>query len=298
MFTAFSDFLKKKECKYKENISIKNIYPIHIETVVRIIVFPENEESLKDIVVWLTENNMSFLIVGNISNILFKSRFYNGVVIKTSKIRTKILAEKYYELGCGNCFSSMARMLSEKEISGYEGLVGIPGTVGGMVYQNAGAFGYEISDIFISARIFNSATLEIKDYDRDGMNFSYRESLLKNKNLLLLSAKFSFTRRLRQDILHSVNEFRMKRQSTQPIREYSLGSTFKRVDGISAGFYIDKAGLKGFSIGGAAVSDVHAGFLINKGGASADDMLKLIEAVKERVYHSFGIELKEEIEII
>ena len=179
-----------------------------------------------------------------------------------------------------------------------EGLFGIPGTVGGMVRQNAGAFGYEISDRFKCATCYHPYTQSISNYSKDDMQFSYRDSILRNNSAILLNATFELIEKKRNDILAEIAEYKERRVTTQPLEYPSLGSIFKRYNGISAGYYIDRAGLKGHCIGGACVSSKHAGFIVNKGGATAEDYLKLIEYVKDKVYSVFGIELEEEIEVI
>jgi UDP-N-acetylmuramate dehydrogenase len=246
----------------------------------------------------LTEHGIPFKVIGGMTNLLIKNGWYNGVVVKTDKIQAKSLAESKLTVSCGSRLSAIIRSMASVGLGGMEGLSGIPGTLGGMVRQNAGAFGYEIADRFISADCYLFEQRELITLDKADMRFSYRDSVLSNGNAVLISATFDLLPMRSEEIFSKIREFAKIRRATQPIEFPSLGSVFKRHDGQSAGFYIDRAGLKGAFVGGAAVSEKHAGFIVNKGGATADDFLALIDKVKTKVHADFGIELEEEIEII
>ena len=232
------------------------------------------------------------------SNVLFRTPFYKGIIINTTKIKSKNEADGEIELSCGASIQPIIREYAYLDLGGMEGLYGIPGTVGGMLRQNAGAFGYEISDCFVSARCFSKDTLSVDTYDKNGMRFSYRDSILADNSLVLLSARFRLRPKMKKDILDEIARYSKKRRDTQPIGKPSLGSVFKRVGDVSAAFYIDNAGLKGLTFGGAMVSEKHAGFIVNIGGATSYDYLKLIEIIKSKVLMTFGIDLEEEIQII
>ena len=231
------------------------------------------------------------------TNLLVKSSLYNGVIIKTDKLQTKSLAESKATFLCGTKMSRAIRGMASIGLGGMEGLAGIPGTVGGMVRQNAGAFGYEMADRFIEAECYLVNEESMHTFSKEDMHFAYRKSVLSD-SVVLIAATFDFLPCPTEYILDKMRDFRDKRLASQPLEFPSLGSTFKRYNGQSAGHYVDRAGLKGVSVGGAQVSVKHAGFIINIGGATADDFLRLIDFVKKRVYSEFGIELEEEIEII
>ena len=231
------------------------------------------------------------------TNLLVKDGIYNGVIIKTDKLQTKSLAESTISISCGARMGPLIRSMARQGLGGMEGLAGIPGTVGGMVRQNAGAFGYEVADRFVSAECYLVGKKKIVTLSKEDMCFTYRSSVLSDSTVLL-SATFDLIPCPSECILDRIDDIQRKRRASQPLEYPSLGSTFKRCNGQSAGFYVDRAGLKGVRIGGAEVSEKHAGFIINIGGATADDFLKLIDLVKSRVYAVFGIELEEEIEII
>lgn len=264
----------------------------------RAVAYPDSIEKLIVLINALDTNGVPFFIVGGMSNVLVEDRFYNGVLVKTTKIKNKIKAEEYTEVYCGNTVRELSSLGRDLDLGGFEGLCGIPGTIGGMIRQNAGAFSYEISDRFISADCYCLRERAIRKFTKDEMCFSYRNSILRDKNLVLLCATLKFIPKRQSDILTEINDYAQRRRSTQPTSLPSLGSTFKRCDGISAGYYVDKAGLKGYSIGGAQVSSKHAGFIVNTGGATAKEYIELLDYVKNRVRDAFGVELEAEIEII
>ena len=260
--------------------------------------YPDSKEKLTDILSLLYERQLPYKVIGGMTNLLVKDGVYNGVIIKTDKFQTKSLAEGTISVSCGARMVSVIRSMARQGLGGMEGLAGIPGTVGGMVRQNAGAFGYEVADRFVSAECYLPNVKRPVTLSREDMCFAYRRSALTDSDAVLLSATFRLSPKPPEIILASIRELGVKRRASQPLEYPSLGSTFKRCNGQSAGFYVDRAGLKGARIGGAEVSEKHAGFIINIGGATADDFLKLIDLVKSRVYAVFGIELEEEIEII
>ena len=271
---------------------------VKIHSIARAVAYPDSEASLIGLIEELGKSDIPFFVVGRMSNVLAKSKIYNGVLIKTTKIKNKTKAETHIKLSCGCSLAPFVREMADFDLGGFEGLLGIPGTVGGMVRQNAGAYGYEISDRFVSAECYVKSTRSIVQMSKKDMHFTYRDSALTNKDLVLLNATFSFLPKAREDIFSEISEYARKRKSSQPIEFPSLGCTFKRCSGIGAGYYIDRAGLKGYSVGGARFSEKHAGFIINTGDATADEYLQLLEYAKEKVYSTFGINLEEEIEII
>lgn len=271
---------------------------VRISTVADAVAYPEDEEKLITVIETLRSFQIPYIVAGRLSNVLFRSTRYKGVIINTAKFTTKYEAEKLVELACGTSLPKIIREMADIGLGGMEGLYGIPGTVGGMVRQNAGAFNYEISDTFLSARCYYPTTGAVKTLEKDDMNFSYRHSVLANTDLILLSAKFLFVPKDKRSIFEEIAEYSHIRRSTQPIGSPSLGSVFKRVGNISAAYYIDRSGMKGLCVGGAKVSEKHAGFIVNNGDATANDYLTLIDIIKEKVLKLYGIELEEEIVII
>ena len=277
---------------------MSSISSARIHSHARAVAYPKSEEELVRLIDTLNDEEIRYLVVGGMSNVIFKADRYNGVLIKTDEITTKTVAENLFVASCGLRLGTALDFISGFDLGGIEGLYGIPGTLGGMVKQNAGAFGYEIADCFLEANCYIPDIRTVKRVTKEEMLFSYRESVLGKIKAVLINATLRLVVKGREDILAEVGEYRQKRLRSQPLQYPSLGSVFKRYDGVSAGYYIDKAGLKGYSIGGARVSEKHAGFIVNTGGASAKDYLLLVEYVKDRVYSEFSIELEEEIEII
>ena len=246
----------------------------------------------------LTARAIPFKLIGGMSNLLIRDGVYHGVVIKTDKISAISRAENVISCSCGIKMSHVIRSMASLGFGGMEGLFGIPGTVGGMVRQNAGAFGDEISERFVSALCYYPTEGKILSLCKDDMRFAYRSSALSESSAVLVSATFDFLPMPKEAVLGKIRDFQATRREKQPLEYPSLGSTFKRYGGKSAGYYIDRSGLKGLSMGGAQISEKHAGFIINRGSATAYDYLKLIDTAKEKVCADFGIELEEEIEII
>lgn len=294
----FSEVLKKSECEFEENRDVAALTSSRISSVARAIAYPDSEEKLVDLISRLNDISAKYIVLGKMSNVLIKNGKYDGVIIKTHKINRYNLAESTLTLSCGANLSRIAQKMATLDLGGMEGLIGIPGTVGGMVRQNAGAFGYEISDRFKYAICYLPTTQNTVKLFKDDMQFAYRDSILAHAKATLINATFELIPKRYDDIVDETNSYRKKRLETQPVAKPSLGCIFKRYNGVSAGYYIDKAGLKGYSIGGACVSHKHAGFIVNNGCATATDFISLIEYVKERVFHEFNIELEEEIEII
>ena len=292
------EYLKKTECVFTEYTDLSSASSIKIGAVARAVIYPDKTEKLIDVLKVIKKISLPYIVLGNMSNILFKDEIYNGVVVKTQKIKRKYLAEDKIKLECGCTLPAMARQISEYDLGGFEGLLGIPGTVGGMIRQNAGAFGYEISDRCISCSVYDTERDEVLEISRENMGFGYRTSMLNDKRFILLSASLAPIPKPRAHIIEEFNAYVALRRQAQPTNRPSLGSVFKRVNGIGAGYYIDKLGLKGFLVGGAQVSTKHAGFIVNTGFATAKDVLALIDIIKSRAYNELGIALEEEIEII
>ena len=269
-----------------------------LPTFSRFVVYPESENGFINLLRLVREYEVPHFVIGGMSNLLVRNYIYDGVFIKTDKIAAKYLAEDKITLGTGVRMSGVIRDMASRGLGGLEGLAGIPGTVGGMVKQNAGAFGYEVSDRLQSALCYLPAENKLINFSGKELNFSYRNSMLCEKNAVLISATFELLSKPTEEIIYKIGELREQRLRNQPVEFPSLGSIFKRHNGVGAGFYIDRAGLKGFSIGGAQVSQKHAGFIVNTGGATADDYLRVVDHVKNRVCAVCGVELEEEIEII
>lgn len=298
MLDVVSDFLKMRDVEFLCGASMSRISTMRIEATAAVLAYPDSTEKLCAMLSYFSDNRVPYVLVGGGSNILPSKDAYDGVIVKTDRIGTKSLAENICTLECGARFGGAMSEYARLSLGGAEGLIHIPGCVGGMVCSNAGAFGYEIADIFLDGLFYRIKDGQTVKLSRDDMDFSYRHSVLAKREYCLLSARFRLVHKPYAEIRSEVAEYAKRRRESQPMEYPSLGSVFKRVDGISAGYYIDKAGMKGCRIGGAEVSTKHAGFIVNRGGATPKDVLRLIEVIKERVYSVFGVELCEEIVII
>jgi UDP-N-acetylmuramate dehydrogenase len=201
------------------------------------------------------------------------------------------------EAQAGAMLSVVSRRALEASLSGMEALSGIPGTLGGALVMNAGAFGSEMADIVKSVRVLDEEG-NVLELSGEQMKFGYRTSILQEGKLVALSAKLELKEGVREEILALMEEYRQRRQEKQPLEYPSAGSTFKRPEGHFAGALIDEAGLRGFRIGGAQVSEKHCGFVINAGDASASDVLEVIRAVQKSVYEHSGVKLEPEIRML
>ena len=243
------------------------------------------------------ENNIPIVVLGNGSNILFKDEEFNGVVLKieldTLKIEENIITA---EAGVKNAI--LGRKALDNNLQGFEFAAGIPGTIGGAIRMNAGAYGGEIKDIVQDVEYLDYEDLKIKKITNKECNFEYRHSVFcENKNIIL-SATFKLENGIKEEIANRMNEFAKSRKEKQPLEYPSTGSTFKRGTDFITAKLIDECGLKGYQIGGAQVSEKHAGFIINKENATAKDIIDLVEYVKKTVKEKTGKSIDLEVEII
>lgn len=265
-------------------------------------VVPEDAASLGRGVALCRAEGVDYFITGNGSNLLVGDGGYRGVVFHICHTMNDVAYEEkgtelLVEAGAGAMLSSLARQVSSKGYTGFEYATGIPGTLGGGVTMNAGAYGGEISDNLLWAELMDETGAVLR-LERDRLKLSYRHSVMMEQPLVVLRAGFSFTKGDAMAITEKVAELSRSRKEKQPLEYPSAGSTFKRPEGYFAGKLIQDAGLMGYSVGGAMVSDKHAGFVVNKGGATAKDVLDLIKYVQDTVEEKFGVKLEPEVRLI
>ena len=297
------EYCEKTGCNVKTNESLKDYTSFKIGGTANIVAFPNNKESMTGLIKIIKENNINYILLGNGSNVLLCENNFDGVVIITSQMNDiKIDGESIYA-GCGASLNKLAITAKENSLSGLEFAYGIPGTLGGAIYMNAGAYGGQISDVVYSSEYIDSGrtqfvpTIEILNAEQH--EFSYRESFYsKNKDYIILSSVLKLKRGVKSDIENLMNENMTKRKTKQPLEYPSAGSVFKRGDGYYASQLIDDCGLKGFAVGEAQVSEKHAGFIVNKGGASFSDVVNLIEHIKSVIFDKTGINIECEVKII
>ena len=298
MTNAFIDFLKEQDVEYQESFNMSKMSSIAIGGIARLAVMPNSEEKLIKTIDFIFDKSLPYTLVGRMTNILPVDDVYNGVLITTSNIRSYCVAENVCRAECGVSFSKLLVELAKLDFGGMEELFSIPGSVGGMVYGNAGAYGKSISDFIISARVYDVHQRNVYELRKADLDFKYRDSLLKKSGLVLLSANFLLEHKSCEDVTRRFSEIVDIRKRNQPYDSKSLGSIFKRKDGFPISKLIDTLGLKGTRIGGAVISEKHAGFIVNKGGATRSDVIDLIELIKTRLYVEYGIIAEEEIQFM
>lgn len=258
-------------------------------------------EQIQQTIEFSKKNNIPFYIIGNGSNILVSDDGFRGIVLKIDLDSIEIEEQNTtatVTVGAGVKLMALAQNLKQKEITGFEELSGIPGTIGGANFMNAGAYGKEIKDILIETKCLNKETNQIEIIKKEEQKLEYRSSIFKNKKYIILEAKLSLNKGNKHEIEQKMNEYIRQRKEKQPTEFPSAGSTFKRGENFITAKLIDECGLKGFSIGGAQISVKHAGFIINKGNATSKDIMELIQYTKRKVFERFGVHIEEEIETI
>lgn len=263
-----------------------------------VMAFPKSEDELSALLKKSALLDWKFAILGAGTNVLAPDEGVQGLVIclKDCLDGMRQTDETHIQVMAGVTMSRAAVFAANLGLAGMEFAHGIPGTVGGGVYMNAGAYGGEISDICESVQVMDYSG-EVKTLSRDQMDFSYRHSCLEGQNAVVVSAVFELIPGSSDEIRSKMKDFQQRRMASQPLDLPSAGSAFKRPSGGYAAALIDQAGLKGYRIGGAAISEKHAGFAVNLGGATAADVKALLTQVSETVYNSTGILLEPEIRI-
>lgn len=288
------DTLKSKfECI--EDASLLNYNTYKLDTKCKLLMFPKDIYELKEMVYILGDSK--YFIIGNGSNIILPD-YYDGVIIKLKFLNNySITDDNILNVDSGVMINKLALEISKLGYKGLEWASGIPGTIGGCIYNNAGCYGSEISDNLISVTILDDN--RVYDLTKDELHFSYRNSLLKGSNkFIILKAKFQLEKGDSKELLELIKERTIKRKESQPLEYPSCGSVFRNPEGNIAGKLIDESNLKGKTVGGATISEKHANFIINKGNATPKDIISLIDIVKKTIKKNYNIDLVLEQEII
>lgn len=261
----------------------------------KLIAHPSNIQDFCDLIAVLNKNSFKYCIIGNGSNVYFCDH-YNGVVIVTDKINNISVADRFLTAECGASILSCARMSLCHSLSGLEFAYGIPGTIGGALYMNAEAFGSRFSDIVYKSIVFNIENNTLIELYNDEQLFSSKSSIFsKNRNYILLKTVLALNKNEFENIKSLMLTNMKKRSDTQPLNLPNAGSAFKRNNGIIPSKLIDQIGLKGYRIGGIEISKKHAGFFVNSGDATAEDINELLAYIKMRIFTEFKVKLEEEI---
>jgi UDP-N-acetylmuramate dehydrogenase len=261
-------------------------------------IVPENSTQLIELVQFLKESQVPYYIMGNGSNLLVRDKGFRGVIIQIYRNMSdvKIDGEEVWA-EAGILLSSLSNKIMNSHLTGFEFASGIPGTLGGAIYMNAGAYGGEMKQVLVSADVVDEEG-KIITLTNEELKLGYRSSILQQKKYIVLSAKLKLQEGDIDEIKARINYLTEQRKAKQPLELPSAGSTFKRPEGYYAGKLIMDAGLRGYSIGDAQVSEKHCGFVVNKGNASAGDIIKLIHHIQNTVKEKFGVFMEPEVRII
>lgn len=283
-------------CETKCEFDLTKYNTYRVNSICHAIVFPKNIRELKQVINILKKYNIKYFIIGNGSNTILPL-YYNGVIIKLNNFNELNIKNNEVVVGSGYMFNKLSSELSNLGYTGYEWSVGIPGTVGGCIYNNAGAYKMEISDLLISVTVLKDD--EIIELSKEECDFKYRSSIFKeNSDYIILSCKLKLLKGDLNEIKKIIEDRTNRRIATQPLEYPSCGSVFRNHPDIPAGKLIEDLGLKGYSIGGAKVSEKHANFIINTGTATSNDIIKLIDYIKYKVKEETDIDLVLEQEIL
>ena len=263
-----------------------------------IVVFPENIDELLFAIDYIKSNNIPYEVLGNGTNILVSDQGIDGIVLILTKIQSKSIDENKIITAAGNLLSEIAQFAMKHSLSGMEFAGGIPGSVGGAIYMNAGAYGSEVKDIISNVTCLDQNGVVRELYLPD-LELSYRKSIFQENQSIILEATFELKKSNDQDQIKSImQENNKKRRAKQPLDYPSAGSVFKRPEGHYAAKLIEEAGLKGYQLGGAMISDKHAGFIINYDNATSEDISNLIEVIRDVVWKKFSVKLETEVKFV
>ena len=288
----------------KENVLVNE--PMNKHTTFRTggiadyFVTPEanNPEKIIDAIKYFRENDINYIILGNGSNVLIKDEGIRGVVLSLKNYDFFEIKDKFVNAGAGYPIAKASKMYLENGFSGLEFACGIPGTLGGAIYMNAGAYGGETKDVIESVTYIDLKDLTVKTITNDECQFAYRWSVFHSLDAVILSCKLKIIHGNADEIKSKMEENIASRNAKQPVNMPCAGSIFRREEGVIVAKLIDDAGLKGYKIGGAEVSALHAGFIVNTGNATSQDVLDLIDYIKKVIKEKYDVTLHEEVRII
>lgn len=294
------DLLSK--CVTKENVKANE--PMSKHTTFRVggpadyFVIPKTVEELKAVIELCKKQDVPYYIIGNGSNLLVDDLGVRGVIIQLANNFSDFrLEQDILIVKSGAMLAKIANFLAEQELSGFEFAAGIPGTLGGAVTMNAGAYGGEIKNVILSAVVMDNDG-NIITLTKEELQLGYRTSIISKNDYIVLEVAMQFEHGNKEEIKELIKDYNQRRRDKQPLEYPSAGSTFKRPEGHFAGKLIQDAGLKGYRVGGAMVSEKHSGFVINVGGATSNDVLTLVNDVIRTVQEKFGVSLELEVKCI
>lgn len=298
IYSGIENLIDKSEVKYNELMSKHTT--MKVGGPCDLFISPKTIEDLKNAIDYLNKNSIPWIIFGNGSNSIVSDDGIHGAVIRLTNNFSKIEVNGEQIIAtCGASMPLLSQTAKKNSLEGLEFACGIPGTIGGGVRMNAGAYGGQMSDVVESVEFIDASTMNIVTLKNDELKFGYRHSIfLENKNYIILKVIFKLKKGNIEQIDSKMKENNLARHTKQPLEYPSAGSVFKRPVGYFVGKLVQDAGLRGVSVGGAQVSEKHTGFIVNKGGATCKDILDLIKLVQNTVFEKFGVKLEVEPEII
>lgn len=288
-------FYNKEEIEIDSPMS-EHIY-FKVGGPVDILLNPSSEEQVINTIALCKEHGVPYFIIGNGSNLLVRDGGIKGVVIKLSNLKTIKVNGNEIFAECGALLTDVSKTALKESLTGFEFACGIPGSIGGAVYMNAGAYDGEMSFVIKEARVIDDKN-QIVTLNKEELELGYRTSAVMQKGYVVLSATFALKKGDYVTIKARVDHLTKRREDSQPLEYPSAGSTFKRPEGYFVGKLIQDSGLKGFTMGRAGVSEKHSGFIINRGGATAKEVLDVIAYVQKVVKDNYGVDLQPEVRII
>lgn len=291
--------IKKLKCgKILEDVDLRKYTSFKLKSVAHYMIFPKNMEELIELLKYVKNNNIKYKIIGNGSNLIFVNEYYDGVLIKLNEIEHLQIDGNKIIVGAGYSLMNLANKVSKLGLTGLEFATGIPGSIGGAVYMNAGAYNSDMGYIISEIKVL-TPNLQIKTLYNKDLNFHYRTSFLKeNKDYICLEATIILKKGNKDNIMELIEERKTRRLMSQPLEFPSAGSVFRNPLNDYAGRLIEELGYKGKSVGDAQVSEKHANFIVNKGYATGKEVKQLITEIQEKVKEKYNIDLKEEQEYV
>ena len=284
--------------KIEKDILLSTLTTYKTGGIAKLVVYPNNINNLKQLLKLINKYNINYFILGKGSNTLFSDNEFNGVIIKLDKLNNFEIKQNEIYVESGMILSKLVQESVKNNLTGLEFAIGIPGTIGGAIYMNAGAYGSNMSNIIKSVIALNEK-LQIEEIPLEKLKFDYRYSIFQaNKNLICVAANIKLEFGNHDEIASKVKENLLKRKNSQPLEYPSAGSVFRNPEGNYAGKIIEELGLKGKNIGGAEISTKHANFIINKNNASSSDILNLIKLVQKAAKDKYKIDLKLEQQLV
>ena len=291
-------FLKDNQIQFLQDESLKKHITFKVGGEAKFVAMPQTKHQAANLFKFLKENNIKYYIIGRGSNVIFRDEGFDGVIIKTSNMQNiEFIGEDKVYADSGVVLNVLCKTLQEKSLAGLEFCYGIPGNVGGGLFMNCGAYGGEISSAVCEVEYIdengNFQKIDVKD-----CQFSYRHSIFQNNDWFITGCTFKLSKGDKNQILSFMEDIMQRRIDKQPLDKPSAGSSFKRPAGYFAAALIDECGLKGYSIGGAQVSEKHAGFIVNTGNATCNDIVALAEYVEQTVMQKKSVAIEKEMIIV